>query len=47
MIHNGRVILQVDVQKGSFVAAFDVRTGKELWRTPRADVPTWSTPAVV
>ena len=47
VIHNGRVILQADVQKGSFVAAFDVRTGKELWRTPRADVPTWSTPAVV
>ena len=47
IIHNGRVIMQADVQKGSFVAAFDVRTGKELWRTPRADVPTWSTPAVV
>ena len=47
VIHNGRVILQADVQKGSFVAAFDVRTGKELWRTPRDDVPTWSTPAVV
>ena len=47
VIHNGRVIVQADVQKGSFVAAFDVRTGKELWRTARADVPTWSTPAVV
>ena len=47
IIHNGRVIVQADVQKGSFVAAFDVRSGKELWRTPRADVPTWSTPAVV
>jgi len=47
IIHDGRVIIQVDVQKGSFVAALDVRTGRELWRTPRADVPTWSTPAVV
>ncbi len=47
VIHDGRVIVQADVQKGSFVAAFDVRTGRELWRTPRADVPTWSTPAVV
>jgi outer membrane protein assembly factor BamB len=47
VIHNGRVVLQADVQKGSFVAAFDVRTGKELWRTPRGDVPTWSTPAIV
>ena len=47
VIHDGRVIMQADVQKGSFLAAFDVRTGKELWRTPREDVPTWSTPAVV
>ena len=46
IIHGGRVIVQADVQKGSFVAAFDVATGRELWRTPRADVPTWSTPAV-
>jgi outer membrane protein assembly factor BamB len=34
------------VQKGSFIAAFDARDGKELWRTPRKDYPTWSTPAV-
>jgi outer membrane protein assembly factor BamB len=47
VIHDGKVIVQADVQKGSFIAAFDVRTGKELWRTPRADVPTWSTPAVI
>lgn len=47
VIHDGKVIVQADVQKGSFLAAFDVRTGKELWRTARADVPTWSTPAVI
>ena len=47
IIHDGRVIIQADVQKGSFVAAFDVRTGRELWRTAREDVPTFSTPAVV
>lgn len=47
VIHDGRVIVQADVQKGSFVAAFDVETGKDLWRTPRSDVPTWSTPAVI
>ena len=46
IIHNGRVIIQVDVQKDSFVAALDVATGKEVWRTSRSDVPTWSTPAV-
>ena len=46
IIHGDRAIIQVDVQKGSFVAALDVATGKELWRTARNDVPTWSTPAV-
>jgi outer membrane protein assembly factor BamB len=44
IIHDGLVIVQADVFKGSFVAAFDAKTGKEIWRTPRADVPTWSTP---
>ena len=46
VIHGDRVIIQADVQKGSFVAALELQTGREIWRTPRADVPTWSTPAV-
>jgi outer membrane protein assembly factor BamB len=46
VIHDGAVIIQADVQKDSFLAAFDVATGKEVWRTPRQDVPTWSTPTV-
>jgi outer membrane protein assembly factor BamB len=35
-----------DVQKSSFLAAFDLTSGKELWRTARQDVPTWSTPTI-
>jgi outer membrane protein assembly factor BamB len=46
ILHDGMVIIQADVQKDSFLAAFEVKTGKELWRTPRADVPTWGTPAI-
>lgn len=46
VLHEGKVIVQADVQKNSFVAALDAATGKELWRTARADVPTWGTPAV-
>ena len=46
VIHQGRVIIQADVQKNSFIGAFDLATGKELWRTARQDVPTWSTPAI-
>ena len=46
VIHNGLVIVQADVLKGSFVAAFDAKTGNEVWRVTRNDVPTWSTPTV-
>lgn len=46
VIHDGVVVIQADVQKNSFLAAFDVATGKELWRTARTDVPTWGTPTI-
>jgi outer membrane protein assembly factor BamB len=46
VIHGDRIILQVDVQKDSFLGAFSLKDGTEMWRTPRQDVPTWSTPAV-
>ena len=46
VIHDDRIILQVDVQKDSFLGAFSLKDGRELWRTPRQDVPTWSTPTV-
>jgi len=47
IIHHDLLIVQCDVQKGSFLAAFDVSNGNEIWRTPREEVPTWSTPTVV
>ncbi|HTS26787.1 MAG TPA: PQQ-binding-like beta-propeller repeat protein [Bryobacteraceae bacterium] len=47
VIHGDKVVVQADVQKNSFLAALDLATGKELWRTPRADVPTFGTPAVL
>jgi outer membrane protein assembly factor BamB len=47
VIHDGVVIIQADVQKNSFLGAYEVATGKELWRTERKDVPTFGTPAVV
>jgi outer membrane protein assembly factor BamB len=46
VIHDGLVVIQADVQKGSFLAAFDVKTGEQQWRVARTDVPTWSTPTV-
>jgi outer membrane protein assembly factor BamB len=46
IIHDGKVIVQADVQKGSFIAAFDVKTGKQLWRTERDEISSWGTPAI-
>lgn len=46
ILYGNRALVQCDIQKGSFVAAFDLKDGREIWRTPRADVPTWSTPTV-
>lgn len=47
VIHDGKVVVQCDVQEGSLLAVFALSDGRELWRAPRKDVPTWSTPAVV
>lgn len=46
LLYQDRVIVQCDVQKNSFLAAFRLKDGSEIWRTPRADVPTWSTPTL-
>lgn len=46
IIFDNMVIVQCDVQEASFIAAFNVNDGQELWRTPRQDVPTWSTPTI-
>ena len=46
VIYQNRVIVQCDIQKGSFIASFDINSGKEIWRTPRDEVPTWSTPTI-
>jgi outer membrane protein assembly factor BamB len=46
VIHENMVIVACDVQTNSFLAALDIKDGRELWRTPRNDVPTWSTPTV-
>jgi outer membrane protein assembly factor BamB len=47
LLYKNRVILYQDFDSGSFVAAFDTRTGKELWRTPRRASVGWGTPVAV
>jgi outer membrane protein assembly factor BamB len=47
VLHNGRLYIVNDNEEGSFVAAFDARTGTELWRTERAgEASNWATPFV-
>ena len=46
IIWKNMVIVQCDIQKNSFIAAFDVATGHPIWRTPREEIPSWSTPAI-
>ncbi len=44
---NTVVVYQDDETENDFIAAFDKRTGKELWRTPRSEATGWSTPLIV
>lgn len=46
IIHEGKVIVQCDQQKGSFLLAADLKTGKTIWTTPRDELPSWGTPTV-
>ena len=46
IIYNDVVIIQCDVLENSFVAAYEVKTGKELWKTPRDEYPGWCSPNI-
>ena len=46
LINGNSVIVQCDVLTNSFLASFSIKDGRELWRTSRDDVPTWSTPSI-
>jgi outer membrane protein assembly factor BamB len=46
IIWKNLVIVQCDIQKNSFIAAFDVASGRPVWRTDREEIPSWSTPAI-
>jgi outer membrane protein assembly factor BamB len=46
IIYNGVLIIQCDVLENSFVAAYDLKTGKEKWKTMRDEYPGWCTPNI-
>ncbi|MFN2516993.1 MAG: PQQ-binding-like beta-propeller repeat protein [Pyrinomonadaceae bacterium] len=44
IIYKNVVIVQADVQKNSFIAAYDLKTGKQIWKTMRDEISSWGTP---
>ncbi|MEM7353129.1 MAG: PQQ-binding-like beta-propeller repeat protein [Acidobacteriota bacterium] len=47
ILHENTVITQIDVDKGSYIAAYDLATGREVWKTMRDEIPTWGSPVVL
>jgi outer membrane protein assembly factor BamB len=47
VIYRDLVIIQCDVGRGSYIAAFRIADGDEAWRTSRDEIPSWSSPIVV
>lgn len=46
IIYRNLVIVQCDIQKNSFIAAYDLKDGRQLWMTPREEIPSWGTPTI-
>jgi outer membrane protein assembly factor BamB len=42
-----RLVINWDHEGESFIVALDKRTGRELWRVPREEKTSWSTPLIV
>jgi outer membrane protein assembly factor BamB len=47
LLYKDRIVLYQDQSSGAFVAAFDTRTGNQLWRTARNASVGWGTPIAV
>jgi outer membrane protein assembly factor BamB len=46
VLFDGRCILQCDLSRDSFIAAFSLEDGSKIWSTPRDEIPSWSSPVV-
>ena len=46
VIYKHLVIVQCDTQKDSFIAAFNLSDGKQVWRTARSEDTSWSSPCI-
>lgn len=46
-LHGNTLVVNWDHEEASFIAAYDTNTGKEIWRQPRSEVTSWSSPIIV
>ena len=46
IIYRNLAIVQCDIEKDSFIAAYNLDTGRKVWSTPRKVISSWSTPTV-
>ncbi|MEI7663424.1 MAG: PQQ-binding-like beta-propeller repeat protein [Bacteroidota bacterium] len=46
VICGSTVIVQCDRSKDSYIAAYDLKTGKEVWKTMRDEISSWGTPTL-
>ncbi len=47
LLYGNKIVIIWDHQGDSFIVALDKRTGDELWRVPRDEETSWSSPIVV
>jgi outer membrane protein assembly factor BamB len=47
LLYKDRIILYQDQYRNSFIAAFDAKTGRQLWRTNRNAGVGWGTPVAI
>lgn len=47
VIYGDTVIVQCDIGKSSFIAAYLLSDGSQIWSTPREEIPSWCSPTLV
>jgi outer membrane protein assembly factor BamB len=46
VIYRNMVLVQCDTQTASFIAAYNIADGKQIWRAERGEDSCWSTPTI-
>jgi outer membrane protein assembly factor BamB len=46
ILYKDLVIVQCDIQKNSFLAAYNIQDGRRIWWTAREEIPSWGTPTI-